>query len=99
VIRPLLIISVLLTAGCAYPVSTTQQGGTDTTLTLSSAPAGARLLVDGADVGDAEQYTGGKFSVNVRPGKHRVAIVLNGETIYSSEVYAGAGANTEIEVR
>lgn len=91
----------LSAAACApsYPASTVSQGAQDGRLWFSGAPAGARVLIDGVDAGEAALFDGRKAILEVAPGRHVVEVVAAGTPIHAETVMVGAGSRTQIKVR
>jgi hypothetical protein len=59
---------------CAGPVSAVRSGDARPALAFTSAPPGARLSVDGRDVGEAGWFDGKRAVLNVEPGTHDVVV-------------------------
>ncbi|AYG95389.1 hypothetical protein D8I30_09530 [Brevundimonas naejangsanensis] len=91
----------LSVAGCAtaYPTSTVSQGTPDGRLWFSGAPAGARVVIDGVDAGEAAAFDGRAAILEVTPGRHVVEVVAAGTPIHSQTVMVGAGSRIQIKVR
>lgn len=84
----------------ADPVALTEQGNVSTSLYFPGAPAGARVLVDGADAGEALLFDGRKTVLTVAPGNHRVVVQAGGPpALYDRTVFVGAGSRLAIKVR
>lgn len=88
----------LMVAGCAYPTSTAIQGQDKGGIFVADAPADARLVIDGADMGSAAQYDGKKQIVELPPGMHSVEFVTAAGTV-KKNVYVGAGAKVGVDAR
>jgi hypothetical protein len=88
-------------AACApsYPASTVSQGTRDSIVWVSGAPAGARVLVDGVDAGEAARFDGRVATLTVPPGRHSVEIVSGGTLLYSQILMLASGTRVEVKVR
>lgn len=97
----LLLVTALSGAlvSCAYPVTTIEQGGVSAGLYFPNSPVGARVLIDGADAGEAASYDGRKAVLRVEPGKHHVVVSAGSSTFYDRNVYVGGDSRLAIEVR
>lgn len=83
---------------CAYPVSTTDQGAAASGLYFPGAPAGARVLVDGADAGETSLYDGRKLVLTLPAGQHRIVVQQGSTRLYDKPVYLGTGSRIAIKV-
>lgn len=88
----------LALAGCAYPVSTVEQGAAASGLYVRFAPAGATLEVDGAPAGQVVVFDGKKAVYPVAPGKHRVVVRGAGGVVFDKDIYVGAGSKVAVEI-
>jgi hypothetical protein len=79
-------------------MSMVEQGTNGGSLYFSGAIAGARVFIDGTDMGDAMAYDGRIAVLGVTAGPHRVALRQGGTTLYDRQVYVGADARMAIEV-
>lgn len=86
-------------SGCAYPVSTVEQGGASSAIYFKGAPAGAEAFIDGASSGDASVYDGRKAVLAVTSGTRRVVVKSGPVTIFDKVVYIGQGQRVAIKVR
>jgi len=91
-------LAALLLSGCVYPMSMVEQGTNGGSLYFPGAIAGARVFIDGTDMGDATAYDGRRAVLGVTAGPHRVALRQGGNTLYDRQVYVGADARVAIEV-
>jgi hypothetical protein len=100
--RTWIILAVLgcsgLTAACAYPVSTVDQGGGATGLYFPNASISAEASVDGAAIGPVARYDGRKAILTLAPGTHHVTVRDASGQVYDKDVYVGAGARLAIKV-
>lgn len=85
-----------LLAGCVQNYATREvaQGAAPATVAILNAPVGARVLIDGRDVGDVAQAS----QYGLTPGRHDVVVQVNGRTIHSQAVFASAGARLEVRI-
>lgn len=60
---------------------------------------GARVLVDGLDMGMVGDYAEGVAALRVLSGTHLIRIELGGRTIAEEKLYVGDGVNRTIVVR
>lgn len=85
--------------GCAYPVSTVEQGSAPTVLFVPHAPADATVEVDGVSFGLASAFSGKKTAVlAIQPGKHRVVVRGASGALFDKDIYAGAGSKVAVEI-
>lgn len=88
-----------LLAGCAYPVSTIQQGAEQSALFVPNAPVGAMVEVDGRILGPAIAADGKKAAIlPVSAGKHRVVVKGANGSLFDKEIYVGAGSKVAVEL-
>jgi hypothetical protein len=84
-------------AGCAYPVSSVEQGSSASALYFSPAFAAAHVWVDGADMGVASAFDGKKSVLPVTSGRHRVVVKGDGAPLFDQPVYVGPGSQVEVK--
>ncbi|MDZ8118481.1 hypothetical protein [Pontiella agarivorans] len=93
--------ATLLTAGlfsgCAYPEKAkVEQKDARPTLGIAGAPAGAKLFVDGLDMGPAARFNGKAGVLLVESGKHQIEVRSpSGAVLYTEEVFL-SGETTKI---
>lgn len=98
-----LILAAMLISGCTqFP--TEKQNVTDMRPQLSfkvldDSLFGARIYVDGLDMGVVEDYLEGAASLRVLPGNHQIRIDRQGRTIVDEKLYMGDGVNRTILVK
>lgn len=59
-------------------------------ISLSGAPAGAVLFVDGLDMGPAKAYSGHK-ALRLEPGSHLIELRQGGTVLFSQRVFIESG--------
>lgn len=99
--RPLILSLALVGAGLSgcvqnYAEREIVQGREAALMSIVNAPAEARVVVDGRDMGTVGQYQAGLV---LEPGRHDVAIMHGGAPIHQQAVFAAAGARIEVRVR
>lgn len=84
-------------SGCVqnYAEREIVQGREAAIMTVVNAPADARVLVDGRDMGTVSQFEAG---LALTPGRHDVAIVRGGTRLHQQGVFAAAGARVEVRI-
>lgn len=89
--------AALATGGCVknYPTREAVQGASAGTLKLSNAPADARLIVDGRDLGSVGALGG---SAALTPGRHEVVVSQGGRTLHAQTVIVAAGTQAVVVV-
>lgn len=98
-----LILIAMLMLGCTQ-LPTERQGVTDMRPQLSfkvldESLYGARIFVDGLDMGLVDDYMDGVASLRVLPGNHQIRVDLKGRTILDEKLYVGDGVNRTILVK
>ena len=53
--------------------------------------AGARVLVDGLDMGAAQDFLDGQASLRILPGTHQVKVVAGDRVLLTEQAYLGDG--------
>lgn len=99
-----LVVFIGLLSGCVNkPVSTTEVVDDRPRLTLDTSALGKQvaqyqLLIDGVNYGSVTQYLKDESTLRVVPGKHVVEVVLEGQRIFSQDVYLGENTTRTIKV-
>jgi hypothetical protein len=83
-------------AACAYPSSSTVQGGTSSALYFESFPADAVVTVDGQTVGTVGQFDGADQTLAVAPGTHVVQVTQGGTVLHDGKVFVGRDSALKI---
>lgn len=88
---------VAVTGGCVqnYAEREVSQGATPATMVVFNAPAEARIVIDGRDLGAVSQHSGG---VPLSTGRHDIQITAAGRPLHSQAVFASAGARIEVRI-
>jgi hypothetical protein len=86
----------LLLVACAYPTTSTTQGGTSSAIYFEAFPETAEVFVDGEFVGSVSQFDGSKQTLAVPTGTHAVLIRSNGTVLYDKKVYVGRDSALKI---
>jgi hypothetical protein len=87
----------LLLTGCAYPTSMVEQGASNGSVYFPKVGAGTRVILDGADAGEAASYDGKKSVLEVVPGPHRIALRQGSALLYERQIYVGTASKIAIE--
>lgn len=89
------LVVALSSTACVYPTSTNVQGGVASSLSFSEMPADAMVIVDGAALGKAGDYSGGKV-LAVSPGVHKVVVQHRGQNIIDRDFYVGRESTVKV---
>jgi hypothetical protein len=93
----MLLSAACLLAGCAYPVTRTDQGAAAGMFFFPGASADARVVIDGNDAGPASQYDGTKQYLSVEPGTHQIALSSGGQMVLNKKYYVGSGSRVAVK--
>ncbi len=93
----ILILSLTLVA-CSTPVTQVQSLDLRPTLSITNAPTGSVLIVNGITVGDAGKISSGKQAIALTPGTHHVEVNYNGRPLINEKIYLGEGLNKTLSV-
>jgi hypothetical protein len=91
----LVVIAAL--AGC-MPQTSVRTGMSPPTLTVTGAPLGAILFVDGLDMGFAAQYDGNPKVLAVLEGTHQVEVRLGVNVVYKEKAFVSSGQSHNVAV-
>jgi hypothetical protein len=84
--KKLLLISLVLAAGCAMPATTVRSLDTRPSISISQATESAELFVDGVRMGMANEFQEPR-QLNLEPGTHRVTVVDNGKVSFERTIF------------
>ena len=90
-----LAVVLALTLGCAYGGGATRSVDDAPTVSVTGAPEGAILYVDGVEFGLASRFTA-STPVEVIPGVHLIEIRLGTSVLHSEKIYSGTGTTTSV---
>jgi hypothetical protein len=96
--RFLLVILIILIAGCAYPTTSTRTVDDRPSIAIQGAPRGAMLFVDGLNMGEAQQYNGKPKALLLETGTHVVEVRDQERTFLSEKVFLGSGTTKALSV-
>lgn len=94
----LAIAALVLLAGCALPQTTVRSGSSAPGLTVSGAPSGSVLFVDGIQVGMAPEFDGKPKVLAVLDGVHQVEIRQGSVVVYSEKVFFSNGETHSVKI-
>lgn len=85
-------------SGCVQNYATREvaQGALPGIMTIANAPANARVIVNGRDLGAVAELPDG---VPLPSGRHDIAVVADGQRLHAQAVVVSAGARVEVRVR
>ncbi len=87
----LIVFLMILVFGCSYPSSSIRVTDNRPSIVVQNAPQDAILLVDGLNMGRANQYSGGDRALLVEPGTHKIEVMYKLKSILSERVFIGGG--------
>jgi hypothetical protein len=96
--KRLALVFPLLLLACATPVTVVQTVDDRSRLLIESAPAGAKLFLDGKLVGEASAYSGNPKVLLVEPGVHLVEIKLGERLLASQKLFFGGGEQRRLAI-
>ena len=82
---------ILLVSGCAYPTSGVRVLDKRPSIAIQNAPKDAILMVDGVNMGLANNYDGQDRALLVESGTHKIEVMNHGMPILSEQVFLGSG--------
>lgn len=77
----------LFLVSCADPTSSVQTIDDRPQLAVQGAPAGSRLLVNGIDVGAANDFNGKNAVLRLEKGIQSVVVQLDGTAVHNEQVF------------
>lgn len=97
-LRILLVISLSLISACSWFGAGRHRAPEPAEIVVTGAPAGALLLVDGAQIGDAALGNGHSQVIDVPPGSHRVEVKVGDRIVYREETDVAMGEHRIVTV-
>ena len=88
--------AIVLLASCAYPTTSTSQGGTSSAIYFEAFPDSAEVFVDGQMFGLVSQFDGSEQTLAVPTGTHSVLVRNGGTVLYEKKVYVGRDSALKI---
>lgn len=82
-------IIIIMVQGCAYPTSQSRVLDKRPSIAVQDAPDEAILIVDGLNMGLANQYNGHDKALLIEPGTHKIEVVNHGLTILTEQIFLG----------
>lgn len=82
---------MLLASGCAYPTSGVRVLDKRPSIVIQNAPKDAILIVDGLNMGLANNYDGQDSALLIESGTHKIEVMNHGMPILSEQVFLGSG--------
>lgn len=89
---------LMFVAGCAYPASSVKVSDDRPTIAINGAPENAMLMVDGLEMGLANQFDESSQLLIVEPGTHLIEVIYQSSKIHSEKIFLGVGETRVIEV-
>jgi hypothetical protein len=97
-VKQLMIVIVIAALTGCMPQTTVRTGLSPPTLTVTGAPSGSVLVVDGLDMGSAPQYDGNPKVLGVLEGTHRVEVRLGSNIVYREKTFVSSGQSHTVAV-
>ncbi len=88
----LFLLAIVIVA-CGFPRQTTFGVGNEGGLRIIADPSDAEVLVDGASMGPASQFSGDRY-IKLTSGTHRIEIRKDGYLPYTNEVFSSNSLQT-----
>lgn len=97
------LIIALLGSGCVQ-MPTERQGISDMRPKISfkavnERALGARVQINGLDVGTVSDYIDGQSAVRIGPGTHRLVVSIGSDVLLDENIYLGDGVNRAFIVK
>jgi hypothetical protein len=93
----MMMIVIAALTGC-MPQTTVRTGMSPPTLTVTGAPSGSVLVVDGLNMGSAPQYDGNPKVLAVLEGAHKVEVRLGSNVVYREKTFVSSGQSHTVAV-
>ncbi|MGI9274764.1 MAG: hypothetical protein ACR2PT_07955 [Endozoicomonas sp.] len=96
----LLVLSVSLLNGCVNtPAQTAGVKDDRPMIMFEAARSGDLLILDGIEIGSANQFLSGQSALMIEPGTHRLEIIRDGAVILSERFYISRGSSKSFTVQ
>ena len=84
-----LYIGIILTViiGCSLPATTVKTVDSRPSISITGAPRGSILFVDGVSMGIADEYDGQPNILIIEPGTHKIEIKNDNGIIYQQTIF------------
>ena len=77
----------LLLVGCAMPTTVVKTTDTRPRISITGAPEGSLLYVDGINMGSAAQFDGHPDVLIIQSGTHKVQVYSNNKAIFEKNIF------------
>ena len=94
------VLAAVLLTGCVNTPTQTSNIKDDRPLIMFDATqSGDLLILDGIEIGQANQYRTGRSALKIEPGTHNLQIIRSGEIIMTERFYISRGASKTFTVQ
>jgi len=78
---------IAVTMGCSMPVTAVKSVDGRPSISITDAPKGSVLFVDGISMGIANKFDGHPNILNIEPGTHKIEIKNDNGVIYQQTIF------------
>jgi len=78
---------IALTMGCSMPTTTVKTVDSRPSISITGAPKGSVLFVDGISMGIADKFDGHPNILSIEPGTHNIEIRNDKGVIYQQTIF------------
>lgn len=82
---------MVLAFGCASPSGGVRVPDKRPSIVVQNAPMDAIVMVDGLDMGLANDYDGKEKALLIESGTHKIEVISRGISIISEQIFLGSG--------
>lgn len=94
------VLAATLLSGCVNTPTHTSNVKDDRPLIMfEAAQSGDRLVLDGIEIGLANQYLSGRSALKIEPGTHNLQIIRDGAVVMNERFYISRGASKSFTVQ